>query len=111
MSTTQEDNGSSGANQIVKAKFKVGYTKDNLTSWVGFEIDLPDTSGSFQDISSITKEQVIVWIKAIISETETTTGQSASWYEEQALREWDVIKIVHDKENNISNGTNEKQWV
>ena len=107
--TIQEDSGSSGANQIIKVNFKVGYTKESLTSWTSSIIDLPNTNGSFQDIDSITKEQLITWVKAIITEKESETERSISWYEGEAEREWDNIKASYLRETN-NTGTNEKKW-
>jgi hypothetical protein len=37
ISTTQDNKGSSGDNQIISVEFKVGHTVSGLTGWVGFE--------------------------------------------------------------------------
>ena len=97
ISTTQDNKGSSGDNQIISVEFKVGHTVSGLTGWVGFEVNLPDTEGSFTAIDDVTESQVIKWVKAELTGV-APTYLSVAECEKRAKEEYDKIKAEVDKE-------------
>ena len=107
ISTTQDNKGSSGDNQIVSVEFKVGHTVSGLTGWAAFEVSLPDTEGSFTAIDDVTESQVIKWVKAALPSNNEYL--STAECEARAKEEYDRIKAEVDKEA-LASSQNLKAW-